>query len=48
MSLVCKETPNNLKLSMLKMTSGIFEEIREGHKVKLGLVDLLVLINQGK
>lgn len=39
MSLVCEETPNSVKLGMLKLTSGIFKEIREGQKVDLGLVD---------
>lgn len=40
--------PNILKLGMLKLNSCILEEIREGHKVDLGLIDRLVLINQGK
>lgn len=30
------------------MTSGILEKIREGQKIDLGLIDRLVLINQGK
>lgn len=47
MSLGCEETPNNMKLGMLKLTSGILEEIREGQKSDLGLVDHLTLINQG-
>lgn len=48
MSLVCEETPNSVKLRMLKLTNGILKEIRERQKVDLGLVDRLVLINQGK
>lgn len=48
LSLVCKMTPNNVKLGMLKLTSGILEEIREGQKVNLELIDWLMLINQGK
>lgn len=48
MSLVCEKTHNNVKLGMLKLTTGILEEIRKGQKVNLGLIDLLVLINQGK
>lgn len=31
-SLVCEETPNSVKLGMLKLTSGILEEIIEGQK----------------
>lgn len=41
-------TPNSVKLDMLKLTNGILEEIIEDHKVHLGLIDRLVLINQGK
>ena len=48
MSLVCERTPNSVKLGMLKLTSGILEEIREGRKINLGLIYRLVLINQGK
>ncbi|XP_050908927.1 uncharacterized protein LOC127122669 [Lathyrus oleraceus] len=47
MSLVCEETPNSVKLGMLKLTSGILEEIRESQKSDLSLVDCLTLINQG-
>lgn len=32
---------------MLKLTNGVLEEIREGKKINLGLVDRLVSINQG-
>lgn len=48
LSLECEETPNNVKLGMLKLTSSFLEEIREGQKIELGLIDQLVLINQGK
>lgn len=47
-SLVCEMTPNSVKLVMLKLTSGILEDIVEGQKVYLGLIDRLVWINQGK
>lgn len=45
MSLVCEQTPNRVKLGMLKLTSGILEEITKGHKNDIGFVDRLVLIN---
>lgn len=48
MSLVYEETPNIVKLSVLKMASGILKEIIEGQKIVLGLIDGLVLINEGK
>lgn len=48
MSLVCEETSNSLELGMLKMISGILEEIIEGQKTNVGMVDRLVLINQNK
>lgn len=48
MSLVCEETPNNVKLGTLKLANGILEEIREGRIIDLGLLVWLVLINQGK
>ena len=48
MSLVCEETSYGVKLGMLKLTSGILDEIREGQKSNLGLVDRLPLINQGR
>lgn len=47
-SLVCEETSNSVKLGMLKLTSGILEEIREGQKTDVRLVNGLVLINQNK
>ena len=37
-----------VKLGMLKLTSGILDEIREGQKSNLVLVDKLVFINQGR
>ena len=37
-----------VKLGMLKLTSGILDEIREGQKSDLVLVDKLLLINQGR
>ncbi|XP_050908916.1 uncharacterized protein LOC127122659 [Lathyrus oleraceus] len=48
MSLVYEETYFGVKLGMLKLTSGILDEIREGQKSDLVLVDRLTLINQGK
>ena len=48
MSLICEETSSGVKLGMLKLTSGILDEIKEGQKSDLGLVDRLTLINQGK
>ena len=48
MSLACEETSFGVKLGMLKLTSGILDEIREGQKSDLVLVDRLTLINQGK
>ena len=47
MSLVCEKTSNSVKMEMLRLTSGILEEIREGQKSDLSLVDRLTLINQG-
>ena len=48
MSLVCEETSSSVKLGMLKLTSGILDEIREGKKYDLSLVDRLAWINQGR
>ena len=47
MSMVCEETSYGVKLGMLKLTSGILDEIREGQKSDSSLVDQLTLINQG-
>ena len=46
--MVCEETSYGVKLGMLKLTSGILDEIREGQKSNLSLVDRLTLINQGR
>ena len=48
MSLICEETSSGVKLDMLKITSGILDEILEGQKYDLILVDRLMLINQGR
>ncbi|XP_050877515.1 uncharacterized protein LOC127081286 [Lathyrus oleraceus] len=48
MSLACEETSFRVKLGMLKLTSGVLDEIQEGQKSDLVLVDRLTLINQGK
>lgn len=48
MSLVCEGTSNSVKLGMLKLTSGLLDEIREGQKSDVELVDRLNLINQGQ
>ena len=48
MSLVYEETSSGVKLGMLKLTSGILNEIQEGQKSDLSLVDRLNLINQGQ
>ena len=48
MILVCKETSNSVKIGMLRLTSGILEEIRVGQKSDLSLLDRIMLINQGK
>ena len=47
MSLVCEETPDSVKLGMLRLTSDILEEIRAGQRYDLKLVDQTTLINQG-
>ena len=47
LSLVCEETPDSVKLGMLKLTNDILEEIRVGQKSDLRLVDQSILINQG-
>lgn len=46
--MVCENTPNSVKLGMLKLTSGILDAIREGQKSDVQLVDRLTLINQGQ
>lgn len=47
LSLVCEMTSYKVKLGMVKLTSGILEEIRECEKSNLKLTDFLVLINKG-
>ena len=39
MSLVCEETPNSVKLGILKQTSGIIEDIWESQKHDSSLDD---------
>jgi hypothetical protein len=48
LSLVSVLTPSGVKFRMLKLTSNILEEIKDGQKVAMELVDCWVLINQGK
>ncbi|KAI5381318.1 hypothetical protein KIW84_UN0831 [Lathyrus oleraceus] len=48
LSLVCESTHNSVKLGMLKLTSNILDEIREGQKSDMLLVDKLTLVNQGQ
>jgi len=47
-SLVCEVTPDIVKLGMLKLTSQMLVEIKEGQKTDLELVDCLTLINHGE
>jgi len=48
LSLVSELTPDGVRLGMLKLTSNILEEIKKDQKKDLGLVDCVVLVNQGK
>ena len=48
MSLVCEETSYGVNLGILKLTSGILDEIREGQKSYLSLMERMMLINQGQ
>ena len=48
LSLVSELTPDGARLSMLKMTCNILEEIKNGQKEDLELVDRVLLVNQGK
>jgi len=41
-------TPDIVKLGMLKLTSQMLVEIKEGQKTDLELVDCLTLINHGE
>jgi len=48
LSLDSELTSDGEKLGMLKLTSNILEEIMNGQKEDLELVDRVVLVNQGK
>ena len=48
LSLLSELTPDGVKLGMLKLTSNILEEIKNGQKEDLELVDQVVLVNQSK
>jgi hypothetical protein len=48
LSLVCRVTPNSLKLGMLKVTNNVLGEIKEGQRTDPELVKQLELINQGR
>ena len=41
-------TPDGVRLGMLKLTNNILEEIKNGQKEDLKLMDRVVLVNQGK
>lgn len=45
---VCEMTPISLMFGMIKLTSSILKETREGQKLYSGLIVWLLLINQGK
>ena len=47
-SLVSELTPKGVRLGMLKLTSNILEEIKNGQKKDLELADRVMLVNQGK
>jgi len=48
LSLFSELTPDGVRLGMLKLTSNILEEIKNGQKEDFELVDRVVLVNQGK
>jgi len=48
LNLVSVLTPNFVKFEMLKLTSNILEEIKEGQKMDFKHMECLVLVNQGK
>jgi len=48
LSLVSELTSDGVKLSMLNLMSNILEEIKNGQKEDLELVNHVVLVNQGK
>ena len=47
MSLGCEVSADSVKLGMLKLTSGILEDIRNGQQVDVALVDHITMVNQG-
>ncbi|KAK2452132.1 hypothetical protein QL285_011125 [Trifolium repens] len=48
LSLVCETTPRSVKLGMLKLTNDFLDEVKNGQKGDLDLVNRLALIEQGK
>ena len=48
LSLVSKLTSDGVRLGMLKLTINILEEIKNGQKEDLELVDRVVLVNRVK
>lgn len=44
MSLVCKVTHSSVRLGMLKLTSGFLDDVREGQKLDINLVDRLSFV----
>jgi hypothetical protein len=46
--LVSELTPEGVRLGMLKLTSNILKEIKNGQKEDLELVDHVVLVNQAR
>lgn len=47
MSLLCEVSADSVKLGMLRLTSGILEDIRNGQKVDATLVGHITMVNQG-
>jgi hypothetical protein len=48
LSLVCETTSSSVRLGMLKLTNDFLDEVKNGQKRDLSLVNRLALINQGK
>jgi hypothetical protein len=48
LSLVSELMPDGVRFGMLKLTSNIVEEVKNGQKEDLELVDRVVLVNHGK
>lgn len=48
LSLVCNVTADSVRLSMLKLTSGFLDEIKESQKLDVALVDHMSSVNQGE